>query len=445
MAKRMRFGCALSLLGLAACGTSADSQPGTTAPAPGAAASAPSAPGATRQNVPSAVAPAPGSKPAAAPSPGPSAGVAGAPAGTMTPAASAAGSGAGMAPATAMPAAPNPDAFNPYPGFKSDFYADDSAWACKPGAANNPCLEDLDATEVLPDGTTKPAPEPAPTTHAIDCLYFYPTVSRDGPQESRDFSNSSSIIGVTTSQAGRFSRVCNLYVPFYRLVGVSNGDIDLAYADVVEAFKHYIANLSEGRDFVLMGHSQGSNHGLRLLKEEIDDEPGLRARMVSAVMLGFPVQLPQGQAMGGSFKNIPICQAEEQRGCLINFMSYSAESPPASGGNASFGSIDVCTNPAALGGGEALFQGTYFPAAGSPVASSVSTKWVLYRDFFRGECKRSSGGTAYMEISRAQQSGDQRTFGMLTEISGIGLHVMDFVFSQGDLVDLVGKQAAVKP
>jgi hypothetical protein len=441
---------ACALLGAAACGTSADSHPmspptpGTSAipatPSVGATAAGspamPSGPAAIGMNgrVPAAQAQPPaGSAGPAAPAVDPSA---------------AAGSATG-APAPAGESGANPDAFNPYKDFKSDFYAQDSSWACKPGAANNPCETDLDATEILPDGTAKPAPEPAPTQHPIDCIYWYPTVSRSGAQDSRDFSNATALVDVTHRQAARFSRVCNLYAPFFRLVSIeqfmSGGDIDLAYADVVESFKYYIANLSEGRDFVLLGHSQGSNHGLRLLREELDDQPELLARMVSAVMLGFPVELPEGQATGGTFENIPICQSDQQRGCLINFMSFSAQSPPSSsGGNTGFDAIEVCTNPVALGGGPGLFQGTYFAAAGSPVASQVTTPWVLYRDFFRGECKR-SGGTAYMEISYAMEAGDQRTFGMLSEISGIGLHVMDFTFSQGDLIELVRKQAMLAP
>jgi hypothetical protein len=446
MATHRGLGLVLSVLGALGCSDeSAGSSMGASTP-PTAAA-----PAATRSgNQGNSAEPGQTQSPESKTSAPPNSAVAGA--ASSPPAQGIAGASAAPAPPSDMtgvpvPAEPRLPAFNPYDDFSSDFYAEDSAWVCKPGMTDNPCLRGLDATEVLPDGTTKPEPAPAPTAHAIDCIYWYPTVDRSGPQSSRDFSNSEAIVGVTSRQAARFSNVCNLYVPFYRLVsisGINTDDIDLAYSDALESFKHYIANLSEGRDFVLLGHSQGANHGLRLLREELDGSPEFLRRMVSAVLLGFPVELPEGQATGGTFDNVPICQSDQQRGCLINFMSFSAASPPASGGSGGFGSIDVCTNPAALGGGDALFQGTYFQAQGSPVASSVSTPWVRYRDFFRGECKR-SGGTAYLEISSAQQPGDSRDFGMLTEISGIGLHVMDFVFSQGDLIDLVAKQALLPP
>lgn len=426
---------ACCLIAADACTTSSDSLTETASIQPPAPAATTTAPAAPAPVVPATPLPGP---PASAAGSTPNTPAPTAPTATMPPTAGA------PAAAPAIPAA-NADAFNPYKDFKSDFYATDAAWACKPGSASNPCAEGLEATEVLPDGTIKPVDAPMPGMRPIDCLYFYPTVNRAGDQASRDFSNSSAIVNVVLSQGARFSEVCNVYAPFYRLAGLSGGDGDLAYGDVAEAFKYYVANLSEGRDFVLLGHSQGSNHGLRLLKEEIDTQPELRKRMVSAIMLGFPVQLPEGQATGGTFKTLPICQSDAQRGCLINFMSFSAQMPPtSSNGNGGFGAIEVCTNPAALGGGPGLFQGTYFRAQGSPVAAMVKTPWVLYRDFFRGECKR-SGGTAYLEISRAQQAGDQRMFGMLSEIPGIGLHIMDFVFPQGDLVALIAKQAALKP
>jgi hypothetical protein len=62
-----------------------------------------------------------------------------------------------------------------------------------------------------------------------------------------------------------------VYAPFYRQTPLNSmenpGDRVLAYSDVVESFKHYIANHNKGRDFVLMGHSQGSVHLTRLLQE----------------------------------------------------------------------------------------------------------------------------------------------------------------------------------
>lgn len=55
---------------------------------------------------------------------------------------------------------------------------------------------------------------------------------------------------------------------------------DLAYTDVLAAFRNYLANDNQGRGFVLVGHSQGAFHLSRLVKEEIDGKP-LASQMVA--------------------------------------------------------------------------------------------------------------------------------------------------------------------
>src|SRR5262245_58482917 len=63
----------------------------------------------------------------------------------------------------------NPNAVNPYPNYKSEIYAQDKMWMCKPGLAKNYCLEDIaDATEALPDGTFKPFMDNLGAEHPFD-------------------------------------------------------------------------------------------------------------------------------------------------------------------------------------------------------------------------------------------------------------------------------------
>ena len=140
----------------------------------------------------------------------------------------------------------DPDAVNLYPGFTSAVYADDKMWMCKPGLAKNYCLENIaDATEALPDGTYKPFMDDLGTDHPIDCIFWYPTVNRTEDPTSYDFSDPEPMLSSIRSQAARFSRVCNVYAPFYRQRSLNNGgDAELGYMDVVESFKHYVANWS---------------------------------------------------------------------------------------------------------------------------------------------------------------------------------------------------------
>ena len=42
-----------------------------------------------------------------------------------------------------------------YEGYTSAVYGDEANWLCEPGRADDACGQDLDATAVEPDGTTK--------------------------------------------------------------------------------------------------------------------------------------------------------------------------------------------------------------------------------------------------------------------------------------------------
>lgn len=81
--------------------------------------------------------------------------------------------------------------------------------------------------------------------------------------------------------------------------------LDLAYRDVRDAFEHYMANFNHGRRFVLIGHSQGSIHLERLVREELDNDRRLRRQFISGLLIGGTVQTRPGSDVGGSFKHGP--------------------------------------------------------------------------------------------------------------------------------------------
>jgi hypothetical protein len=333
----------------------------------------------------------------------------------------------------------DPDAVNPYPGFTSDIYSQDKMWMCKPGLAKNYCLEDIaDATEALPDGTFRPFMDELGTEHPIDCIFWYPTVNRTEDPTSYDFSDPEPMLSSIRSQAARFSRVCNVYAPFYRQASLNNGgDAQLGYMDVVESFKHYIANWSEGRSFVVYGHSQGTGHATRLINQEINDNPDLRGRLVSALMIG-------GGLSATTFSNIPLCTAPDQFGCAIGYRAYGE---PQSLSN--IPADLACTNPGALGGGKVLMKGSFFKSRGTNYSMDLGTEftatWGLFRDFFSAECVEAPSGGQVLRIDYTDASGDMRDhFLDLSRVIGFGLHVFDYQFPLDDLVELVRSQREAK-
>jgi Protein of unknown function (DUF3089) len=333
----------------------------------------------------------------------------------------------------------DPNAVNPYPGFTSEIYGQDEMWMCKPGLAQNYCLEDIaEATEALPDGTFKPFMDELGTDHPIDCIFWYPTVNRTEDPTSYDFSDPEPMLSSIRSQAARFSRVCNVYAPFYRQASLNNGgNAELGYMDVVESFKHYIANWSEGRSFVVYGHSQGTGHASRLINQEINDNPDLRGRLVSALMIG-------GGLTADTFSNIPLCTAPDQVGCAIGYRAYGVPQ--------SLSSISAdlaCTNPGALGGGKVLMKGAFFRSRGTNYSSDLGAEftapWGLFRDFFTAECVAAPSGGEVLQIDYTDAPGDMRPhFLDLSRVIGFGLHVFDYQFPLDDLVELVRTQREAK-
>ena len=346
-----------------------------------------------------------------------------------------------------------------YEGYESEIYADDANWLCRPGLADDACSGDLDATAVAADGTTsveafEPAEDPA-----IDCFYVYPTISTDpGPNSDLDANEER---GVAFAQAARLGATCRLFAPVYRQVtlGMIGGGgapvpegVDprqIAYDDVVDAFRHYIANDSDGRGFILTGHSQGAGHLNRLIAEEIDDEPLLRDRLVAAYILGSTVAVPEGEIVGGDFDNVPLCQAADEVGCVVSYAMFRSTAPPPDG--SFFGrprdgeGVAGCVNPAAMEGGTGTLH-PYFPgqvAFADPARDAeIETPFITFPDFLDAECV-DEGGFSYLQVTVNGDPSDPRTDDIGGDLTPEwGLHLVDVQAAMGDLVEVATAQAA---
>jgi hypothetical protein len=334
----------------------------------------------------------------------------------------------------------NPNAVNPYAGYKSMVYDQDNLWMCKPGLAKNYCIENIaEATESLPDGTFRQFMDDLRTDHPIDCLFWYPTVNRTEEPASWDFSDPEPMLSSIRSQAARFSRVCNVYAAFYRqaplnamgrMIEPSRG-----FNDVVDSFKHYIANWNEGRNFVIYGHSQGTGHATRLITQEINDNEDLRKRLVSALLIG-------GGLTATTFSNIPLCKEPAQVGCAIGYRSYGPTQPLAS-----ISANLACTNPGALGGGKVMMKGSFFRSSGTsyqmPLGPEFTAFWGLFRNRFTAECVKAPSGGEVLQIAYVEGDTRKMPIDLVTEIGG-GLHVFDYQFPLDDLVELVRSQRDAK-
>jgi hypothetical protein len=231
---------------------------------------------------------------------------------------------------------------------------------------------------------------------------------------------------------------------------------------VLDAWNYYLEHDNHGRGVVLIGHSQGSGVLTKLIKDEIDGKP-VQSRLVSALLLGTNLPVPNGKDVGGAFQHIPLCHAANQTGCVITYSSFRATVPPPA--NTHFGKvtgegmISACTNPAALGGGSGELH-AYLRTKGSGLASaaeatpgpwvkgeSITTPFVGVPEMLTAECVNNEHGS-YLAVtvhadptgSRANDiTGDVVIGGQV--MADWGLHLIDVNLAMGNLLDIVGQQS----
>jgi hypothetical protein len=357
-----------------------------------------------------------------------------------------------------------------YPEYDSEVYADPAAWLCRPDIPQNPCLTDLDATIIDRDGRTS-VDQFRPGSRPVDCFVVYGKVSND-PEPNADLvPQESEEIATVRNSFAQLSRVCQVYAPVYRqstaLSGPHDDDLTagrvgaIAYASVLDAWKHYVANDNHDRGVVIVGQSAGSSHLRRLIAEEIDTSPVLRSRLVSAVLIGWAVAVPPGGEVGGSFSKVPACRSTDQTGCVVSFSSFRSTAPP--GPASRFGrpkagpGASLCVNPAAPAGGStelhpwfhtpegALANASLLATTGFLDPSSappVSTAYVELPGVVTGECVQREGYT-YLEITTTPDASGPR----VDDVPGDagpewGLHLVDANLVLGDLLALIRAQAA---
>ena len=140
-------------------------------------------------------------------------------------------------------------------------------------------------------------------SHAADVFYVYPTVSGISYKDNGSSWFADISLPEVREEANgnqRFNKMLygeyNFYAPYYRqmIFEAYAQPADtlaklaaFAAADVNDAFQYYMTHFNQGRPFFLMGHSQGSQMLIELLKHGMTAEQ--RQRMVAAYCIGYHV------------------------------------------------------------------------------------------------------------------------------------------------------------
>ena len=252
------------------------------------------------------------------------------------------------------------------------------------------------------------------TNPGVDCFYVYPTTSADAGANS-DLVFDHSETDTVRAQVARFASVCRVFAPVYRSVTLGGlfsagpEGWEIAYGDVIDAWRSYVVDQNDGRGVVLIGHSQGAGHLARLLEEEIGPDPAARSLLASAMLLGASVPRDGIAA-------IPPCTSAAQSGCLVSFSSYPAASPPATG--ALFGIVRdsgepaLCVDPASLLGGDGTVD-PVLPAHGTLLGAvdgfnDLTTPFVALTNALHISCAEANG-YGYLAVEATPAPGDVRT------------------------------------
>lgn len=274
-------------------------------------------------------------------------------------------------------------------------------------------------------------------------------------------------IWATYLQAAPLAGGCRLFAPGYRqltIAGLAAHDLpnDLAYDDVRAAWRCFPAHDNQGRGVILVGHSQGSFTLRRLIAEEIDGNPEARRRLAAAYLAGVSLQVPAGADVGGDFRNIPLCRADDETGCVVTWSSCRSTSPPppnAYFGRDADGRQAACVNPAAPGGGTgdllpwfpAIRGATLTDPAGktgdgqwlAPAAGgTITTPFVVLPGSVSGECTRGDG-FGWLKLTRHGGSGSRIADFPAGDLTPEwGTHLVDINVVMGDLQRLMVAQGA---
>ena len=130
-----------------------------------------------------------------------------------------------------------------------------------------------------------------------------------------------------------FNRADEIWAPKYRqaVAGAFLTDkpeaqqaIDAAYADVREAFRFFLASVPADKPIVLAGHSQGSLHVLRMLRDEVAGRP-LQQRIAAVYAVGWPISVEHDLPA----LPFPACATPGQAACIVAWSSFAEPADPA--------------------------------------------------------------------------------------------------------------------
>lgn len=187
-----------------------------------------------------------------------------------------------------------------------------------------------------------------------DIFYVYPTLGTTPVDEDGNRIYFSDIYQESERSAAKgniaFNKIMyadttfNFFAPYYRQVTMDmvtlptdslEERITTPYEDISNAFAEYLESYNNGRPFILLGHSQGSNILLRLIKDMKQDNFD---NMIAAYTFGWKISQEE---IDDNADRIFPAKGEKDMGVIICYNSISDKE----GVSPVINKTDVCINP----------------------------------------------------------------------------------------------------
>ena len=161
----------------------------------------------------------------------------------------------------------------------------------------------------------------------IDVFFVHPTLYFKGNRWNADINdlklNKKIGDAAIKNQASVFLGIANIYGPHYRQMHIQsyydlkNGlqAFEVAYLDVKNAFLYYWENFNNSNKFIIAGHSQGTNHTERLLKEIILKNDSMRNQLIVSYLPGMPIKQ--------FHEDLPPCSSPNQLNCFLSWRTLA--------------------------------------------------------------------------------------------------------------------------
>ena len=199
------------------------------------------------------------------------------------------------------------------------------------------------ATPAAPYDSAEAAQPPAPGSAADEAtmrgnasiFFVHPTslITKDGWNASLDDQTTNERARIfVRGEASVFNMAGKIWAPRYRQAAIgafltdsedATKAIDAAYQDVATAFDQFLSEVPDNSPIILAGHSQGSLHLLRLLKEKVAGRP-IAKRIAAAYIVGWPISLEHDLPSMG----LPACGTAEASNCIVSWSSYAEPADP---------------------------------------------------------------------------------------------------------------------